>query len=208
MPTLFRIEDLLAVPMTPSIRVRYGPGPDDAVAIDEALWEAMKERFVEFCISIPNAEGSSWRTLRSYTGQNGLMAKLLIALGDLAGVWTMHPRLDTPDLWQNPMYPMVLVQVKTVDLGVKPSRGDLEYALCQCCERPMGPADSIFHELQEDHEGWCMECAEAECELAGSCVLDKPKTVQPQKPVLNDDGTEFDAPDPEALARYLAQFDE
>ena len=80
------IEELLAVGNVPYIMVRFGPGEGDALPIDARSFALRKEELAKFCRSIPNADqGLSWKLLKAHTNNNGMMAKLLIALGELAG---------------------------------------------------------------------------------------------------------------------------
>jgi hypothetical protein len=173
-----RIEDLLAVGMVPHIRVRYGPGIDETVSIDAGTFELRREELEEFCRGIPNIEqGLSWRTLMPYTGGNGTMAKVLIALGEIACLWKMHPPLRVPSLW-NREHPAILAGSVALAAPVtsrvpKPSRGDLETSSspCRCCRRPMGATSSTTHDLVDAGNGSCLDCAEADCEVGLECKV-------------------------------------
>jgi hypothetical protein len=170
----FPIEDYLALPMTPCIRVHIHP--DRAIDVSLPAFEAGKQDLIDFCLSIPEAQlGCSWRTLLPYVGDNPTMAKLLVALGHLADVWTMHPRMDIPDLWNKSKdYPMILADtaksIKRTSVP-KPSAGDLEVGVgpCLCCDDPMGPKDSKIHDRYEVADGMCTECAAEGCELDEDC---------------------------------------
>lgn len=173
------IEEFLAVPMTPSIRLRIGPGVDDAVEIDQFAFDAKKQELIDFCRALYNVDGASWQLLRMHTNGNGTLAKVLIALGELAGVWKMHPRPEYADLWYgNNMLPCIqhgsIVQAVAPGQGVpKPSSGDLEKGVkeCTCCDRSMGPRDSKYHDLvSSDVDGWCEECL-AYCTPPDPCCI-------------------------------------
>ena len=180
----FRIEDLVALPLQPSIRVRISP--NEHVDVDQVQWEAQKDEFVEWALSIPRIEQSiGWRLLKPYTGGNGMLAKLAIALGDLAKVWRMYPSPDQPALWGR-THPciMELRQPKKVERMVpKPSAGDLDpTAHCTCCERSMGPSGSTIHDLEASDENTelCLECDLACGPRASSCLLNSPKEKRAQ----------------------------
>lgn len=219
----FNIEDLLAMPMLPCIRVQVGPG--EVVEIDQQAYEAAKDELVAFCLSLPNLEGASWQILKPYTSNNGLMAKLLIALGDMAGVWTMHPPVSSPDLWsKSSMYPMVLtLQMEPVTpRGVpKPSAGDLEAdeVPCECCQRMMGPTDSTIHDLVESMPdlGMCIDCDVAGCDAGWDCQLDQKKEKTEKKKVKKASARSKGKPEdtepapeeamPATWAAYAKQFE-
>ena len=177
------LHELLAEPLAPSIRVRLSP--TEHVDIDMAKFETSKEDITKFCKSIPSANGGlSWRLLKTYTGNNGLMAKLLIALGDLAGVWKMHPSPDFPLLWsKSNMYPMVLAGSMLLEAprGVlKPSRGDLESLRTECevCGRMVAPRDVRTSPL---------DCEERDCPYADPPRKEKivpPPRDNPPEPSL------------------------
>lgn len=196
----YEMSKLLALPFTPCLRVRVGPKPEDVVEISAIEWEAEKPKFIEFCKSITEAnEGPSWRELKKHTGGNGLMARLLIALGDMAGVWTMFPRVFTPELW-HPQHPMILREsVASRSTVPKPSAGDLERDTkeCEVCHRPMGPADSKHHDLVESpDEGTCLECYHDQADEKRKPKTKKASVVKEDEPQLDQD----------ALAAYLRQF--
>jgi len=172
---MMRLERFLADPLTPSVRLRVGPFVEDAVEIDQAVYEAQKDDLIQFCLDIPNADGMSWQVLRTYTGGNGTLAKVLIALGELAGVWKMHPNPFFSDLWfGNPMYPCISSGSVRRRLPIpKPSQGDLENTnTCVCCGRQMGKPGSKHNDLVESElERTCEECAALcspdRCEVTG-----------------------------------------
>ena len=171
-----RIEDLLASPMVPSFTIEVSPG--QFLEVDMAGFEDKKEEFKAFCLSIPNIDGASWKLIKSHTNNNGLMAKLLIALGERAGIWKVHPPVSMADLWQkSPFYPMILsgsIEGVPSSKVPKPSRGDLERdtKLCVSCNREMGPQDSLVHDLREARDSMCFECDDAGCEPGKPCKLD------------------------------------
>lgn len=181
-----RLEEFLALPMTPSIRLRYGPSIEDAVEIDEATFERRKQELIDFCSTLPNLEGMSWQLLRLHTEGNGLMAKVLIALGELAGLWKMYPRPEWADLWQgNSMYPCI----RTVSLP--PARPklvsdiDSSNPACECCGREMrNPKTSKWSDLLEcvDNPGFCEECTMF-CDSPIECALKEHKEANPVKPL-------------------------
>ena len=191
------IEKLLAVGMVPSIRVRYGPDIEDAVFIDANAFELNKTELKRYCQSIPNANaGLSWRLLMPWTGGNGLMAKVLVMLGEMVGAWKAHPPLESPAMWNRKLHPMIrtgsLVQEAPVASRVpKPSRGDLEAGTqpCRCCKRPMGPTDSVSHDLVEAGNGYCMDCNFEDCDDMSPCrVFHKPVEKQAEQVLEAPDG--------------------
>jgi len=171
----------------------------DVVEIDHVLFEKKRRELTDFCLSIPGTElGLSWRQLRPYTGDNGFLAKTLIALGDLLEVWSLHPNPDMPTLWHDTMYPMILadsVQRPSRHRVPKPSTGDLERTIrCETCQRdipaPGAAADPV-------------ECDNVLCEHEHVVRVPQGKTKTAAKasaptPELNAE--EFD---PQALERFL-----
>ena len=175
----FRLEDLLALPLQPSIRVRIGPA--EVIEVDQVAWESSKDEFISWASSLPNTEqGIGYHLLKPYTNNNGMLAKLTIALGDLAGLWRMYPSPDQPALWGR-IHPTIMpLRQKDQRRKVpKPSAGDLDPAkFCTCCERGMGPPDSQVHDLVESDEtpGLCLECDLVCGARAAKCQLgQKPK---------------------------------
>ena len=192
-------------PLASVLAVETGPGK--FMEIDRFLWEATKDDFVAFCESLPTEAGPSYQVLKAYTQGNGDLAKLLIALGALAGVWKMHPDVRYPELWgKSRLYPMVQAAsmkpraVKPPRVP-KPSAGGLEVGVtdCTCCNRPMGPADSVIHDLVAGRE-LCAECEEAGCN-GETCIIDRVLT-KPKLRVVKDE--EDDEPEPDGMAAYLA----
>ena len=213
--THFRIEDLVAMPMEPSIRVLISP--TEAVDVSQAAWESQKDSFVAWALSLPGIDQSiNWRLLKPYTGGNGMLAKLVIALGDLAKVWRMYPSASQPALW-NKNHPSIfeIVHVKKSRKVPKPSAGDLDpTGTCTCCERDMGPSGTDIHDLEasDDNTELCLEC-DLECgPRASSCRLGRskekkasqyrpPETVSEEEEednVVHLDGVEFE--------QYASQF--
>ena len=170
----FRIEDLVALPMQPSLRVRIGP--DRVVEVDQVAWETKKDAFIEWALGLPNIHQSiSYRLLKPYTGGNGMLARLVVALGDLARIWTMYPHPRDRQLW-GPNHPTILsVRPQKKSRRVpKPSAGDLDTGKhCTCCLREMGPSDSQVHDLvaSDDVEGLCLECDLVCGARASSCQI-------------------------------------
>ena len=184
--TQFRIEDLVALPMQPSIRVRVGP--EEIVEVDMISWDSMKDDFITWALSLPGIDqGVGWRLLKPYTGNNGMLAKLAIALGELAGIWRMYPSPDQPNLWGR-THPSILQLKKPLAATrrvPKPSAGDLDSDKdCGCCRRSMGPADSKFHDLTEsdDTEGICLECDVVCGPNSKKCKIGVKKTASRRPP--------------------------
>jgi hypothetical protein len=184
--------------MTPCIRVRISP--DRALEVDQAAFEEHRDELERFCRSLPGVEeGPSWRQLKVHTNGNGMMAKLLIALGDLLGVWQMHPSVDSPRLWGNALYPMVLagsVEKPPVRRVPKPSAGDLEVGVEQCsqCGRMVAAPDSPVHPP--------VECDDPDCPMENAIKVpqkQKKAAVEPAKVLVppDDEGT------PPGLEKYL-----
>jgi hypothetical protein len=202
------IAELLALPLSLSIRLRIGPEPDDVVFIDTLMYEKKKEDIVDFCHSIPNIDqGLSWQLLMPYTGGNGTMAKALVALGELAGAWKMHPSPDFPDLWyKSKMYPMILA-----DSTSQPKRrGSIftnpeQTKQCGCCGREMGVQGTTDHDLYELVDDMCWECVREGCDGYKKCLLGFDKAKMPSL----SPSTKAEEPEEmsnEALEAYLSQF--
>jgi hypothetical protein len=191
------LENLLAAPLTPSIRVRIGP--NDAIEVDQAAFENEKEMLRAFCQSIPQADdGLSWRVLKAHTGNNGLMAKLLIGLGEVLGIWKMYPDPGLPELWQSSLFPMIQAgsMAPSVSEVPKPSRGELEVGeSCACCQRTMNEYNGL---LLEGYE-FCWECADAGCVGDGDCQLEKKAELRLVKPAEPEE-------EPADIDSYLKQF--
>ena len=135
---------------------------------------------MEWALSLPGIDQSiNWRLLKPYTGNNGMLAKLTIALGDLAKIWRMYPSPLQPTLW-NKNHPSIfeITHVKKSRKVPKPSAGDLApTGTCTCCERDMGPSGSDIHDLEasDDNTELCLEC-DLECgPRASSCRLGRSK---------------------------------
>lgn len=176
----FDVAGLLALPLTPSIRVRIGP--EEVLEIDQHVWEASKEEFSTWALGLPNVgQGICWRDLKPFTGQNGMLAKLVIALGDLAKIWRMYPSPDQPRLWgrTSPSILMLSTSPRKPQGGggiPKPSAGELEPTkVCTCCEEGMGPPNSRIHDKTESDEasGICVECDLVCGTRASSCQLNQ-----------------------------------
>jgi len=213
----FQISDLIAMPMEPAIRIRVGP--TEVVQVSQSAWELKKDDFLEWALALPRIDqGIGYRLLKPYTGNNGMLAKLAVALGDFAKIWRMYPSPDQPALWGR-THPAIMQLRKTDQRRrvPKPSAGDLDPAkTCTCCLRGMGAADSQVHDLVEsdDTEGLCLECdlvcgpRASDCQLSAS----KEKRAQAYKPpetlqdeddldnVVSIDGTEFE--------RYAKMFED
>lgn len=203
------LEDFLATPFQTCIRLRVGAGLEDVVEVDQTYWEANKQDFIDFCLELDEVEGHNWRSMKQHTGGNGMLAKLLIALGDLAEVWTMHPPRDAHvGLWSNDL-PRVLIGPTHAPIFPKPSYGALEAdKSCDCCGRPMGPPDSMVHDLptSEKDDKLCLECEAMDCELEEDDCKVFPEKVAEQKPKLRLVEAEQPTEPPPGIAEYLKQF--
>lgn len=205
---MFDLRQLLARPGMPlQAIIVVSTSPDKVMEIDRGMWEAQKDNFISFCASIPDIEvGPSYQVLKCYTGQNGDLAKLLIALGELAGVWRVHPPLQSPELWgKSRLYPMVQASAPRARTVPKLSTGDLHKgeSPCVCCTRPTGPAGSRVHDLVAgEREGYCSECDEAGCDADKPCNLDKPTAAVRKKVAVEED----EDADPDGLTDYLKSF--
>lgn len=204
-----KLEEYLANPFQPCIRLRVGPGLMDVVEVDQAYWEEHKQDFIDECLRLEDVEGCNWRSLRKHTDGNGLMAKLLIALGDLAEVWTMHPpRSAPPGMWGADL-PRVLIGPARQPSVPKPSQGALEpLGHCLCCERPMGPPDSFLHDLprSESDETLCLECEAMGCDVEEPGCNVFPEKTAGEKPKLRVAEAPGEAGPPPGLSEYLKQF--
>jgi len=139
-----------------------------------------------------------------YTGQNGMLAKMVVALGELLGLWTMHPNPDIPGLWHNRLYPMVLpdsVHRRRSPLRTpKPSSGDLEASLefCERCSRHVPPAESFIHDP--------VECDQEDCPMEGVIKVPRAagKTAAAVEPPAEEEEDEMMMGyDRDALANFL-----
>lgn len=212
----FNLKALLApADASPADAIAVEVSPDRCMTIDRRAWEHSQIAFREFAESIPGTEsGPSYQALKPYAG-NGDLAKLLIALGDLAGVWKMHPPVRHPELWgKSPLYPMIAASsvAKPEKRRVpKPSAGDLEAdtATCTCCERTMGPFDTRIHDLAADAEqpALCSECGEVGCRPGGPCELDKPRPKEKRAAFVEEEAPDnLSASDDDAFSSYVAGF--
>ena len=203
------IEDFLAIPGTPCIRLRVGPNPYDEIEVGQLYFDENKEALRDYCESLGDVTAYDWRAMKKFTKGNGVMAKLLIALGDLAGAWQMHPpREHGMGLWTKD-HPRVL-QISFFSSVAKPSRGDTDtHKLCFCCERPMGPPGSVVHDLPAavEEPTMCFECVSEGCELEqGPCHVfpEKKASERRQRPPEDE---ESPAGEPAGLEAYLRQFE-
>ena len=189
--------------------------PCDEVEVDQLAFEERKDEIREFCQSLGDVTAYDWRAMRQFTDGNGQMAKLLIALGELAGAWKMYPPLEnSAGLW-NKDHPRVfqMVVFEEPRLVPKPSAGDLETdQVCFCCERPMGPTDSHVHDLvaSRAEPKMCVECVVEGCELEqGPCHVfpeKKAEERQQRRAAAQEDEDGADHPPP-GLEAYLKQFE-
>jgi hypothetical protein len=155
------LSQFLALPMHPCIRVHVGA--HDVIEVDQVAWEAHKEEFKAWALELPGIDqGIGYRLLKPYTEGNGMLAKLTVALGDLAGIWTMYPKHFHAAAQWGRTHPMIIPIDRPVKRKIpKPSAGDLDpTATCTCCERGMGPPESQVHDLtaSDDYPGICIEC--------------------------------------------------
>jgi hypothetical protein len=207
---MIRIEDFLAEPLMPCLRLRVGPAEYDVVEIDIIALEARRDDVLEWMLTLPDVEGQNWRQLKTYTGGNGLMAKVLIALGHYLGAWQMFPLPETlPELW-NREHPRVFQKtVKPVSRVPQPSRGDLEKDCveCRCCGRPAGPATSSIHDLVlcGEEPDLCLECWLEECDETCRVVSpeETPKAKAKRRETVVED-PKYQGPP--GLQAYLKQF--
>lgn len=155
------LADLFALPSDPSFHLQLGPDFEkDSVIIHIGLWDLHKSKFREWVCSLPEIQEKqavSYRVLAQHTQGNRLLARVLIALGDLEGLWQFYPDRSIPSLWsKSNMYPMILSGSFNLPQAVdapssrvpKPSEGDLEptEGFCEACEQPMGPEHSRSHD--------------------------------------------------------------
>jgi hypothetical protein len=213
----FQVGDLIALPLQPCIRVLVTP--DEVVEVDQIAWETGKDAFIEWALSIPDiAGGLSHRQIRPYVGGNSSLAKLAVALGDLAGIWKRYPSsVEIRELWGQ-THPVVMPFSPSVKARAvpKPSAGELDAtAKCACCSRGMGPASSKVHDRIESLElnGLCSDCDYVCGYGARECSLIKRKSTkvmekraEPSEPLQDDQevvdiaGAEFE--------RYADMFKE
>jgi hypothetical protein len=205
-----KIEDFLALPGTQCIRIRVGPEMYDEVEISQDYFDAHKEELLDFCQSLGDVTAFNWRSMKQHTGGNGMMAKILIALGDLAGAWKMHPPLENSFGMWNRDHPRVFQMMVAPASVPKPSAGDLDTdQACFCCERQMGPSDSSVHDLvaSQEEPKLCLECALEGCELEqGPCHVFPDKVAGERKERPSMMPSEDGGPPP-GLDAYLSQFE-
>jgi hypothetical protein len=184
---MFSHSDYYADMLEPSVTLRIGPGIDDLFPFSQTKLEADKAAIETFCRSLPHLDdGGSWKLYMTYVGFNGMSAKVLIALGGYLGIWRAHPPPESPQLWLDDNYPVILSGTLTGRAagaeGVpKPSAGDLVVVgsvPCAECGRPMGPWDSPMHLLvaAEPYEDTCIECAAGLGKTAGASVIRRPSS--------------------------------
>ena len=101
----FSLENLRVRLGQPHVPIRVTP--TQVISVDPQKLRQHQGDIRKLCNSIPNAAGSNWQILRVYTNGDGDLAKLLIALGELLGVWIRHPPLDVPAAWSNPYFPSI-----------------------------------------------------------------------------------------------------
>jgi hypothetical protein len=148
-----------------STQVEVSPGV--FVPVDTSVLSSRKEDLKAYCLSIPQEELTSWKSLLPRTNNNGLLAKLLIALGDIEGVWVKHPPADSPYAWL-PDQPAVLIHNTVPKSTVpKPSAGDLEVntVICDRCGICIGKYGSTLHDYVEASPG-------------SKCISDDPETCE------------------------------
>ncbi len=183
------LAQLLALPGSPCIRLRLTP--TEVLEADQVYVEENREALEAFLLSLPGInDGASYKLLKAHCGNNGMLAKAAIALGEVLDLWKMHPPVTAPALWRkSSLYPMILAGsvrgMPSARRVPKPSAGDLEVVAtkkCACCEEEMGPADSIMHDLvaSPHRDDLCEWCDHARCEPGGPCKqhdASKPKIL-------------------------------
>lgn len=210
-----KVENFLAMPGMPCVRVRVGPGPGDFADIDQAYLDAHMEEVRDYCESLGEVTASNWRTLRVHTEDNGMMAKLLIVLGDLAGAWSMYPPIDSGQgLWNrdHPRIFQLTTPVKSIRRVPKPSAGDIDAdSSCSCCQRGMGTFNSHVHDIvaSKAEPELCIECYLADCYVGeGACNVfpGRDRNDPKQGPARVEADVEVETGPPPGMASYLNQF--
>ena len=165
------LTELLALPGCHYLRVQVGPAFDDTVDVDRVALDARGESIKKWCLSLEVADGTSWKELTRHTDGNGVLAKLLVALGDAVGAWRSLPLPG--GLWTSRS---PVVSLLASSKSTKPSAGALEpVGLCECCRRPVGPEGSILHDLRRAEESdLCEECVSYGCTGEGRCLATDP----------------------------------
>lgn len=166
------LADFIALPGMLSTQVEVSPGV--FVPVDSSVLSSRRDDLKAYCLSIPQEELTSWKSLLPRTNNNALLAKLLITLGDQEGVWVKHPPNGTPYAWL-PDQPVVLIHSVVPKSRVpKPSAGDLEVntVVCERCGICIGKFGSVLHDYVEASPG-------------SKCISDDPETCemaeQPEK---------------------------
>ena len=176
------LADFIALPGMPSTKVEISPGV--FVPVDPAVMSIRKEELKQYCSSIPPEEVVTWRGLLPRMGGNETLSKLLISLGDMLGVWTQHPPVNSPYAWL-PEHPVVLIHsVSTTSSVPKPSAGGLEAGLITCdrCGVSMGPFGSILHDYVEaEPDSKCISYDPEKCEMLEGAPKKKAAIPKPSK---------------------------
>tara|TARA_B100000131_G_scaffold72080_1_gene68390 strand:- start:4861 stop:5481 length:621 start_codon:yes stop_codon:yes gene_type:complete len=198
------LTSLLAPPLTPSIEIRLSP--TQSISVDIVEFEKRKAEILDYCKSMDLEGKLSWKELQEHTDGNGTMAKLLIAMGDLIGAWSMHPPVHLPDLWRSSnAFPMILSGTQTFDRTrriPKPSAGDLDVGTVTCpkCNLPMGKYGSKVHDYIEAEPGSkCISFDPDQCEM-----LPNPETItKVAEEIVQDDPEEGPV---DEFEDYIKQF--
>jgi len=161
---------LLAAPLTYSVSVRLTP--TQSIDIDIVELEKRKPEILNYCKNLDLTDKLSWKDLQEHTEGNGTMAKLLVAIGDMIGAWSMHPPVHFPDLWKSSnVFPMILSGTQVIDKTrrvPKPSAGDMEAGTVTCpkCDLSMGKYGSTIHDYIEAKPGSrCISDDPEHCEM-------------------------------------------
>ena len=194
------LRELIPQPMAPCVPVWVRP--NKSVEISLVVLEERKKILTEFCRDLPETI-TGWKDLLPFVGNDKELAFILLAVGDLLRVWSVHPPVDRPELWikGRHIYPHILrLQMPKVASRVpKPSAGDLEKDLITCvhCHTQMGPYGSAVHDFTEFMPGH-------------GCVSMDPETCperEKQEKVATVIGDAAEAPDTSFIDDYLSQFE-
>jgi len=203
------LADFIALPGMLSTQVEVSPGV--VVSVDSLILSSRREELKTYCLSIPQEELTSWKSLLPRTNNNALLAKLLITLGDMEGVWVKHPPNGTPYAWL-PDQPVVLIHSAVPKSRVpKPSAGDLEVntVLCELCGMRIGKFGSTLHDYVEASPGSkCISDDQESCEMIEQPEMNPLVAATAEKSPPEIESPNIQGPAPSGIDAYLISLND